>query len=206
MTMTLFATWVLAGFPMDVFERPEAFTVLETSGGVTVSSRAVPGSVFQEYRVQRTAPYPPAALCPFIYEWGTRAGDGPGIVHHQLLVDGETERIIYQQISQPVVSRRDFTFTSLYFPAEKGPCRVRFRLTNEKGPPKPEGFVRLQKLWGEWVVEPHEKGSLVTYTLFSDPGGSIPAFLVHGPARDSTKNAVVTMLDRAAKAKLPAAP
>jgi len=197
---------LLAQFPMDVFERPEAFTVLETSGGVTLSSRAVPGSVLQEYRVTRTAPYPPAALCAFIYEWGTRTGDGPGIVHHELLADGEKARVIYEQISQPIVSRRDFTYTSLYFPAETGPFRVRFRLTNEKGPPKPEGFVRMQKLWGEWVVEANEKGSRITHTLFSDPGGSIPAFLVHGPSRDATKNSMATMLDRAAKAKLPAGP
>ncbi|MDX2009809.1 MAG: hypothetical protein SFW67_06455 [Myxococcaceae bacterium] len=197
---------LVAGIPMDVFERDAPFSVVETSGAVTLSAREVPGSAFKEYRVQTAVPWAAAPLCAFIFDWGTRSGDGPGITRHVLLAEGERERVVYQQISQPIVSRRDFAFTSMHLPSASGPCRVRFRITNALAPPKPEGFVRLTAMWGEWVVEPLGSGSLVTYTQFSDPGGSIPAFLVHGPARDATKGAVVTMLAKASAANVPRTP
>ena len=34
-----------------------------------------------------------------------------------------------------------------------GNCRIRFRATNDQAPPKPEGFVRMDKMWGEWRLE-----------------------------------------------------
>lgn len=186
--------------PMEVFERTEAFTVIDSSGPITMSARPVAGSAFKEYRARTTVAFAAEPLCAFIFDWGTKKGDGPGITHNEVLVDGDHERVVYQQISQPVVSKRDFAFTSVHQPAANGvPCRVRFRVTNNKAPAKPDGFVRMDKMWGEWIVEPSEKGSVVTYTLFSDPAGSIPAFLVHGPARDATKDALIVMMDRAGK-------
>jgi hypothetical protein len=202
----LLAGALLAGLPMEVFERDAPFSAVETAGGRTLSARPVPGSPFKEYRVQGLAPYAPGPLCAFIFDWGTREGDGPGITHHALLVDGAAERVVYQQISQPIVSKRDFAFTSVHLPGDGGPCRVRFRITNALAPPRPEGFVRMERMWGEWVVESKPGGSQVTYTLFSDPGGSIPPFLVHGPARDATVGAFARMLTRAKAAALSAPP
>jgi hypothetical protein len=193
---------ILSGIPMEVFERDAPFSVLDTSKGRTLSERAVPGSPFKEYRVQGPTPYVAGPLCAFLYDWGTRAGDAPGVTHHTLLADGESERVVYQQISQPVVSKRDFAFTAVYLPAADGGCRVRFRITNALAPPKPDGFVRMDKMWGEWVVEPKPEGTQVTHTLYSDPGGSIPAFLVHGPARESALGAFARMLTRADAAKV----
>lgn len=201
MITSLVALWVVAGVPAEVFERSGAFTTIETKPNETVSGRAVPGSVFREYRVQTTTPYGVVPLCELIFEWGSRAGDGPGIIHHAMLIDGADERVVYQQISQPIVAKRDFAFTIVRERLPSGACRVRFRSTNEKAPARPEGFVRMDKVWGEWLIEPAAQGSQVTYTLFSDPAGSVPAFLVHGPQQQSTRDAVVHLLARA-KAQL----
>src|SRR5207253_11035421 len=50
------------------------------------------------------------------------------------------------------------------------------------GAPDPEdGVVRLKVNSGSWTLEPLDGGarSRATYTLYTDPGGSIPAFLAN---------------------------
>lgn len=187
----------LTQFRLDVFENPAPFIQVEADNGVTLSRREVKGSPYQEYRVEVATPLPVEALCVAIFEWGTKDGDGPGVVVNKVLQDGDDVRVIYNQIAQPVVSKRDFCLTVARERLPAGDCRIRFRTTNEAAPPKPEGFVRMDKLWGEWhaVAEP-SGGSKLTYTLFSDPGGSIPSFLVHGSQKKSTRDAALQALSK----------
>jgi hypothetical protein len=62
----------------------------------------------------------------------------------------------------------------------------------------------MEQLWGSWRFEPLAGGrARLTYTLFADPGGSIPSILVHGPQKSAAKESVVTGL-RKVKAALEA--
>ena len=101
----------LTQFKLDVFENPAPFIQVEQDNGVTVSRREVKGSAYQEYRVEVGTPLPVDALCVAIFEWGTKHGDGPGVVVNKVLQDGADVRVIYNQIAQPVVSKRDFCLT-----------------------------------------------------------------------------------------------
>ena len=52
-----------------------------------------------------------------------------------------------------------------------------------------------QGLWGEWRIEAVPAGGAkLTYTMFSDPAGAVPSFVVHGSQRkaalDSTRMAL----------------
>ena len=59
-----------------------------------------------------------------------------------------------------------------------------FEAANEVAPPKPDGWVRISKLRGEWKFERADQGlTRVTYLVFSDPGGTIPTFMVEGGLR-----------------------
>ena len=169
-----------------------------TLTGTVVSDkmwREVKGSAYQEYRVEVATPLPVEALCFEIFEWGTKEGDGPGVVLHKVLQDGDDSRVVYDQIAQPVVSRRDFSLTVVRERLPDGNCRIRFRTTNQAAPPKPEGFVRMEKVWGEWRMEAVPAGGTrLTYTLFSDPAGAIPSFLVHGAQRKSARDATLQAL------------
>jgi hypothetical protein len=188
---------VLLQFPLDVFENSGSFTKLDESDGVTMSGRQVKSSPYQEYRAEVSSPHPVEAFCVAIYEWGSRDGDGPGVLLHQLLKDSEDRRVIYNQIAQPMISKRDFAMTMVRERLPDGNCRIRFRATNDEAPPKPEGFVRMDKMWGEWKLEAAPTGgSKVTYTLFSDPGGAIPSFLVHGAQKKATRDALLLGLKK----------
>jgi hypothetical protein len=187
----------LAQFSTDVFENPAPFKQVEARGGYTLSQREVKGSPYLENRVEITTRHSTAELCEAIFEWGTREGGGPGVTSHRVLVDGDTRRVVYTQVSQPVVSNRDFALTVAREQLDEGRCRIRFRTTNDQAPPKPDGFVRMEKLWGEWLAEPLEKGGAkLTHTMFSDPGGAVPPFLVHGVQRSSTRDSALRAVEK----------
>lgn len=196
---SLLLALTLTQFPMDVFENTTVFTQVETRDGVTMSKRPVKDSPYFEYRVATTSPYTVAQLCDATYEWGSHEGDSPGVTLFKVLEDGEDVRVVYNQLTKPIVAKRDYALTIIRL-READRCRIRFRTANDKAPAKPEGFVRMDSLWGEWLFEAAEKGSKVTYTLYSDPAGSVPAFLVHGGQSSATRESLMTSLQKTKKA------
>ena len=193
--MSVLLLLVLSQFNLDVFENADPFIAVEDKDGVKVSRREVKGNPYQEYRVEVATTLPVEALCFEIFEWGTKDGDGPSVVLHKVLQDGADTRVVYNQIAQPVVANRDFALTIVRERLADGNCRIRFRTTNEAAPPKPEGFVRMDKVWGEWRIDAVAAGGArLTYTLFSDPAGAIPSFLVHGSQQKSARAAAIQAL------------
>lgn len=189
--------------PVELFERSAPFESVSQKDGLTLTQRSVPSSALSEYRVETQTSLTVEQLCDAVYEWGTRQGDGPNVTLHKVLRDGADLRVVYDQISAPVVANRDYALTVIRERPGPTTCRIRFWVTNELAPPKPDGFVRMSKLWGEWLFEQSPTGATLRYTLFSDPAGSVPAFLVRGPQREATVKSVQVALEktRAAQAK-----
>lgn len=191
---------LLAQLEVDVFENPAPWKRVEEKDGITVSQRDIEGNAYRETRVETLTSYSVQDLCDAIFEWGTREGDGPGVAVHKVLRDGEDQRVVYDQISQPLVAKRDFAMTVRRERLAEGTCRVRFRATNELAPPLPEGFVRMDRVWGQWLIEAQPSGGAkLTHTLFSDPAGAIPPFLVHGAQRKSARDSLVVALQKTKK-------
>lgn len=191
---------VLSQFPLDVFENAGAFKQLEVKDGFTLSERDVKGSAYQEYRVETPTALPIEALCSATFEWGTKGGDSPGLTLNKVLRDGDDLRVVYNQIVQPVVSKRDFAMSVARERLTDGNCRIRFRVTNEQAPPKPEDFIRMDKLWGEWRFEAVPSGGAkMIYTMFSDPAGAVPPFLVRGVQKNAAMESARTALAKTKK-------
>lgn len=149
--------------------------------GVTLESRPVKDSAFYEYRAQADTDAPVPALCDAVFDWGTVSKDHQQLKARTLLEDHPDSRIVYDQLDPPVVSCRDFAFTVTRDRRADGSCRLDFFPTNEKAPRSPDGWVRMEKLKGSWTFEPRGGGKThVTYQLWADPAGSIPAVFVHG--------------------------
>lgn len=193
----LVAGFLLAQTAAEVLDGDRPFEALGTSEGAKVSRRAVPGSPFFAWRAERDTGFTAEALCAAVFEWGTKEADAPGLLVNRLLVDGDDERVIYNQMSQPIVANRDYALrlTRERFP--DGRCLIRFETANALAPPSPKGAVRIEKLFGEWLMTPLPAGgATLRYTLFSDPAGSVPAFLVHGPARSATVESFQRALEK----------
>jgi hypothetical protein len=78
-----------------------------------------------------------------------------------------------------------------------GTFEINFVSANEEGPPPDGHHVRLPKVTGSWRAEPDPAGGVnLTYRCYSEPGGSVPAFLVRGAQQDSLLKEFVRVLAR----------
>lgn len=159
--------------------------------GLKLERRPVQGAPYYEYRVTGDTDVSVGALCDGVYEWGSVSKDHDELKDRRLLEDHGDLRITYDQIRTPApVAPRDFAFAIKRDRRADGTCKVEFYTVNEKAPPLQNGWVRLARLKGHWFFEPRDGGTHITYYLYSDPGGSLPAPLVHGSQRDAALNTV----------------
>jgi hypothetical protein len=178
------------------------WTEVSNKDGVLVERRAVEGSKFSEYRATTVTTASPEAIVAGI--WSGVTEQMPATVKsRQIVLKSDTEIVFYDQIKTKIVSDRDYTarIWKERDPAT-GALLVRFRTENERRPEPTPGFVRLPTIRGLWTILPDgQGGSRLVYTCFSEPGGSIPAFLVRGPQQEQVMVDIRRILARAQQAK-----
>jgi hypothetical protein len=189
----------LLGLDLAQFtDRTDAgWTVHSTKGPVTLERRKVPGSKFYEHRAVLDLPVDLDHAASEIWA-ALRGSDMENLKRRQILKDTPDELVIYDQISTPVVSDRDYTILvrRIYDPAKR---RTQFRCEtrNDLGPPPAPGYVRIPYLSAGWQVEPAPNGGTrLSHFAYSDPGGSIAAFVVRGPQADRSLADVIRMAQR----------
>ena len=122
----------------------------------------------------------------------------PNLKSREIVSETADERVTYDQITPPLVSNRDYVVRVKRATDDKGVCRTLFGAATDVDKPSPAGWVRIKKLYGSTVVEPLPDGkSRVTYTVFSDPGGAIPPFMVEGSRRTLAINWMRLIIKRA---------
>ncbi len=175
------------------------FVPYKVKQGVAIERRAVPGSRYFEYRAGFTTPLALPVIAELL--WRGTSESNEVVKKREVLRDTATERVYYDQVSTPVVSDRDYTILMRKVADSGG---QRFQLTyqtaNDLGPPPRPGFVRINHIHGSWTAEPDgQGGTRMTYLNFSDPGGSIPAFMAHGAQVDNVAAAVVRLQEKLRK-------
>ncbi len=169
---------------MVVAQTDAEWKLLSDSDGVTLSSRPVEGSKFVELKVTSTTTKSVSGLCDAAFGEGTFDPEEPDLTSRQVLFQAADERVTHDQISPPLVSKRDYVVRARRNRQADGSCTMTFESTTDLAPPVPEGWVRITKLKGFWRFEPAGEGKTrVTYVVHSDPGGSIPPFLAEGSRR-----------------------
>lgn len=121
-----------------------------------------------------------------------------------------SELYYYSEVSLPwPVSNRDFI---AHLTASQDPVT---KIVTIDGPtvydyvPVKEDIVRVKKSSGKWLLKPYQKGVIkVEYVLETDPGGSLPAWLVNlfvtkGPYETFKKLKEQLNKPKYANAKLP---
>lgn len=176
--------------------------VTETDG-VTIEQRAMPASKFVELRFTTLTDKTPRSLCDAAFGDGKFDAKEPDLKSRTIVQESADERVTYEQITPPIVSNRDYVVRARRL-VEGASCRMTFEAANELGPKSPDGWVRVSKLRGYWLFEPVEGGKTkLTYVVFTDPGGSIPAFLVEGNRKKLGVNWVKMIESRGSKAPAP---
>jgi hypothetical protein len=99
--------------------------------------------------------------------------------------DGESI-ITYQRLAPAIVSQRDYTLRveEKSWTSGSGSAYLhRWQTANEAGPPPRKGVLRVSVSEGSWLLEPDGADKTrATYSIFSDTGGALPAFIANGAA------------------------
>lgn len=92
--------------------------------------------------------------------------------------------VTYQRLDTPIISNRDYTIRvrdeSRRLPDGRIVYKSSWSSANHLGPKEQDGVVRVKVNEGYWLLE--EAGpetTKATYYLFTDPGGSLPTFIVN---------------------------
>lgn len=180
-------------------ETPEApaWKATRTVDGLTISARDVIGSNFEEVKVSTISAQPLAALCDAV--WGRDAKVEGHFKKRVVIRESDSERWTYEQLKVPIVTDRDIVVHSqLIAAAGTGRCEVLFETGSDPAFPKTRDHVRVSSLKGRWTLEPMADGKIaITYTVYSEPGGKIPAWLSRGGHRDAAIIFMKTILSRA---------
>ncbi len=154
--------------------------------GMTVEVRSVPFSAFEEIRVSTERKDTPEHLCEVVWHKVSE----PGFKQSRVLRERRNERWTYERVSPPVVGERDYTmYTRRYVDHDERLCYLQFETRNQDGPPPQPGRVRVPQIYGSWTIEPNGGGgSRVTYVLYAEPGGGVPAWMSRNAQRRGAVN------------------
>jgi hypothetical protein len=168
------------GCPVSAAE-DVGWKLVSDDDGIAVYSRPISNSPVKELRATTEILATPERVfavlldsdrfvefMPYIVEVRTVARDSPSVWY------------LYQRISPPIVSERDYTLRheSVEDP-QNGRYELRWEIANERGPRMRDRVVRVEICTGAYIVESIDGGarSRLTYELHTDPGGTLPKWL-----------------------------
>lgn len=164
----------------------EGWVKAAETDGITVFTRDKPGSEVKEMKALGTIDAPPDAVWKVLRDYPKYKERMPYTEVASVVAteDGGKVTYFYSKISAPFVSKRDYTLKIVDesdWKDGKGFLKSSWVIAADKGPPPTDGVVRLKINDGFWRLEPIDGGkrTQATYYLFTDPGGSVPKFLVN---------------------------
>ena len=172
-----------------------AWQQVDEVDGVLVEARPIAGSNFEALRLTAVSGASVDELCDAAWGDGSVGAWQTEVKSRKILDNRPDTRVFYDHISAPMVSDRDYTVRTHKKREPGGVCSMTFEAANELGPPLPDGWVRITNLRGLFRFEPDSGNtSRLTYEIFTDPGGSIPAFLARSSERKAALHWVEAVL------------
>lgn len=168
--------------------------------GIVLETRAIEGSALHEVRATAHSPLPPTAILATLWNHEELVGFVPYLKRLDVLQDDGDVRLLYEQIRVPVLRNRDVTLRATrHVDPETGICEVTAVTVPDAGPPPVRDHVRMRASFSYWRLEPATDGGTdVSYTVRTDAGGFVPAWIVNAAQIETTPKLVRAMLDRAA--------
>jgi len=185
---------ILSVLPLAILLADPSGAPLESEGwakasegeGVTVYTRPKKGADLSEVLAVGLVDASPRAIWDMVRDFASYTKTMPYVEASELLATEDGGRVLYayNRIAPPLVARRDYI---LQFTDEsawqegRGYLKVAWTAVEGRGPAPIEGVVRVRSNVGYWKLEPRDGGkrTLVSYYVFTDPGGAIPRFLVN---------------------------
>jgi len=170
----------------------EGWTAIGTKNGVAYEKRAVSGSKFLEYRATTQVSLAPPQVLQTM--WKVLTDLPPSEVKsRRFLKRAGDEVVVHDHVNAPVVSDREVVIR-FHKAVRPDGIEVRFESTDALAPPPDPKYVRVPALRGAWILVAVPGGTRLTFVCYSDPGGSVPAFMIRGAQADHVAADVERML------------
>ena len=125
----------------------------------------------------------PAQVTAALLDYDRHAGAVGRVSKSKILKRGEKWMLVYQRLSLPVISDRDFTL-KVTWEEREGVHYIRFRCFRAKGPRRPDGVVRLSHHQGSWQLRATRdgKGTIARFQVSTDMSGDLPRWIARSGA------------------------
>src|SRR5216110_444915 len=161
----------------------EGWKLTSGSKDVAIYSRVHAGSKLKEFRAIGSIDAPTCAVHAVIEDFENYPGFMPYTVECQLIKRDSDSIVGYQRLSPKICEDRDYTLRvwKKSWPGPDGLTYLsRWEPANELGPAEKKGVVRVKVCNGAWLLEPDGPAKThATYSIYSDTGGVIPAFIAN---------------------------
>ena len=168
--------------------------------GISIFAREKPGTSVHEMKATGFIDAPPSAVWKALRDYDHYDKTMPYTEESKVISRSEGDKVIYfySVINAPFVSRRDYLIKitdETDYKDPKGIMKVSWTNATDKTVPPRDGVVRVTINDGYWILQPLNGGktTYATYYLYTDPGGSLPKWIVNkanGSAVPDVFNAV----------------
>jgi hypothetical protein len=160
-------------------------TVVRVEDGITVEEESAPGRTLPILFGTTTMPATPEQIAAWVTAPHTYVDWQHNCEEARALPQPDGSELTYNRIGSPwPVSDRDVVLRSTRTNFEDGRIRIEFQSTKDAKLAVPSGVVRMPRLIGSYDLTPEASGTKVVYTVDSDPGGSLPTWLVRQASKD----------------------
>ena len=168
---------VLCGAPETAWKQ------VARDDGITVMARTPEGTSVAEVKATALVEAPADAVWRVIRDYGNYVKTMPYTQESRVLSSEQEGKVtvFYCLVNAPMVAQRDFIIRILDesdWKDGQGYLKATWTSSHQSAPER-EGIVRVKLDTGSWVLEPREGGTktFVTYSLLTDPGGSLPGWV-----------------------------
>ena len=157
--------------------------VTSQSDGVSIYSRAHPGSKLKDFRAIGQIDAPSRIVHGVIADFEGYPNFMPYTAECRLIKREEDSIVTYQRLSPKILNDRDYTLRVRWTSRPGGGGLIysnTWEPANELGPSEKPGVLRVKICQGGWLLEPD--GAIktrATYSIYTDSGGVIPSFLAN---------------------------
>jgi len=186
---------VLSGITLRTFgaessgsvDSNEGWKLANQSKDVAIYCRPRAGSQLKEFRAIGPIDAPTYAVHAVIDDLENYSNFMPYTLECRLLKRESDSIVTYQRLSPKICGDRDDTLrvSEKSWPGPQGLTYLnQWKPANDLGPAEKKGVVRVKICDGGWLLEPD--GAIktrATYSVYTDTGGMIPAFIANCASR-----------------------
>jgi ribosome-associated toxin RatA of RatAB toxin-antitoxin module len=158
---------------------PGEWKLISDKDGVAISRRQRPAS--NESRAIGEIAAPATLVHAVLDDVESYASFMPYTAECRVLKREGDSVVVYQRISAPLASDRDYTVRVHSSSKQSEGGKVyssRWETENALGPAEKSGVVRVKLCEGSWLLEPTGPNTTrATYLIYTDSGGIIPTFI-----------------------------